>query len=133
MHSIQKFDYVNESQVNMTAKIPREMSGRSQIQIELFPYPEFSESRNQVEARTLDYSHILTNIRSHICSKGYEYCPKEHFVELCEEQPDILSKAVVVNHTDAQNVFTSQIFWQSSGRIYAQQRTQCNSKLHMHC
>ena len=83
------------------------MSGRSQIQIELFAYPDFNKSRNQVEARTLDYSHILTNIRSHICSKGYEYCLKEHFVGLCEEQPDILSKAVVVNHTDEQNVFTA--------------------------
>ena len=55
-------------------------------------------------------------------------------MELCEEQPDILSKAVVVNHTDAQNVFTGlRFFWQSSGRIYVQQRTQWNSKLHMHC
>ena len=45
------------------------MSGRSQIQIELFAYPEFNKSRNQVEARTLDYSHILTNIRSHISQR----------------------------------------------------------------
>ena len=79
--------------------------------MELFAYPEFNKCRNQVEARTLDYSHILTNIRSHICSKGYEYCPREHFVELCEEQPDILSKAVVVDHTDAQNVFTALRFF----------------------
>ena len=29
MYSIQKLDYVNKSQVNMTAKIPQQMSGRS--------------------------------------------------------------------------------------------------------
>ena len=111
MQSIRKFDYMNECPVNMIAKIPQQISGRSEIQMELFAYPEFNKCRNQVEARTLDYSHILTNIRSQICSKGYEYCPREHFVELCEERPDILSKAVVVDHTDAQNVFTALRFF----------------------
>ena len=79
--------------------------------MELFAYPKFNVCCNQVESRTLDYSHILTNICSHICSKGYDYCPKEHFVELCEEQPDILSKSIVVDHTDAQNVFTALRFF----------------------
>ena len=32
-------------------------------------------------------------------------------MELCEEQPNILSKAVVVDHTDAQNVFTALRFF----------------------
>ena len=79
--------------------------------MELFAYPEFNVCHNQVGSRTLNYSHILTNICSHICSKGYDYCPKEQFVELCEEWPDILSKSIVVDHTDAQNVFTALRFF----------------------
>ena len=36
MHSIRKFDYMNECPVNMIAKIPQQISGRSEIQMELF-------------------------------------------------------------------------------------------------
>ena len=47
----------------------------------------------------------------HICNKGYDYCPNEHYVELCEKHPDILSKAAMVDHIDAQNVFTAIHFF----------------------
>ena len=32
-------------------------------------------------------------------------------MELCEERPGILSKSIVVDHTDAQNVFTALRFF----------------------
>ena len=33
----------------------------------LFCYPEFSEDRQQLEPHTVDYSHIITNVRMQIC------------------------------------------------------------------
>lgn len=84
-------EYIQESTVNLKTTIPRKLACKPNHQMDLFCYPERNVERNQLEPRTLDYSHILTNIWSHICNKGYEFCPKDHFVELCEEQPDILS------------------------------------------
>ena len=37
----------------------------------LFSFPEFSSERNQLEPRTMDYTHMLTNIRSLVCRKGF--------------------------------------------------------------
>ena len=112
LHMFQKGEYIQSSTIiNLKATIPRKMARLPNEQMELFCYPEYSSECYQLEPRTLDYSHILTNIHTHICSKGYDFCPREHFVELCEEQPDILSKAVVVDHTDAQNVFTAVCFF----------------------
>lgn len=79
--------------------------------MDLFSYPEYSIKRKQIEARTLDYSHILTNIRMHICKGGYDFCSGEHFVQLCNERPDILSRSVVVDKVDPQNVFTAMRFF----------------------
>ena len=87
------------------------MAGKDPTTMELFCYPEFSMSRNQLELHTLDYSHILTNICTYICNKGYEFCPNEHYVQLCENEPQILSKAAVMDHIDAQNVFTAIQFF----------------------
>ena len=80
------------SYARVTATIPQRLAGKPDEQFELFCYPEFNAVRNQVEPRTLDYSHILTNMRSHISTKRYDFYPKEHFFQLCEECPDILSK-----------------------------------------
>ena len=79
--------------------------------MEMFSYPERSQERDKLEFRTLDYSHILTNMRTHICGKGYDYCPGEHYRELCNERPDILSKTAVITRSDAQNVFTAIKFF----------------------
>ena len=44
----------------MTIEIPGQM-----VDFDCFSYNEFCESRNQVEARTVDPSHILTNLQLH--------------------------------------------------------------------
>ena len=70
-----------------------------------FLYPEFSESWQQVEFRTLDYTHMLTNMRNHILTHGNEFCPKEHYYELACMRPEILSRAIVFDKIDIQNAF----------------------------
>ena len=110
LHMFKKGEYLSRCNINLTAVIPWKIAGNNPTTIQMFCYPEFSTKRAQLEPHTLDYSHILTNIQTHICNKGYDYCPNEHFVELCESHPDILSKAAVVDHIDAQNVFTAICF-----------------------
>ena len=88
-------DWAMKSKIQMSVKIPRRIAGLPDIQFQLFCYPEFSTERKQLEPRTLDYSHILTNIRMHICRHGYDFCKTEHFLKLCSERPDILSHSTV--------------------------------------
>ena len=75
--------------------------------MEFFSYPEKSACRNQLEPRTFDFTHILTNMRNKILTRGFDFCRKEHFEELCKKRPDILSIALVYDKIDTQNAFTA--------------------------
>ena len=108
---VKMMDWAMKSKIQMSVKIPRKIAGLPDIQFQLFCYPEFSAERKQLEPRTLDFSHILTNIRMHICRHGYDFCKMEHFLELCSERPDILSHSVVEDRADPQNVFTAIKFF----------------------
>ena len=61
----------------------------------------------------MDYSHILTNMHNHISRNGYAFCPKEHYEQLVNEQPDILSRSIVINRIDMQNIFMAKKFFQA--------------------
>ena len=78
-------DWLNNATVNMSTCIPRKLAGKSNVYIDLFCYPEYNVLHGQIEPHTLDYSHIITNVRSHISRHGYDYCKKEHFLQLCQE------------------------------------------------
>ena len=58
------------------------------------------------------------NMRMHICKNGYNFCKAQHFVELCEERPDILSQAIVMHKLDPMNVFTAMRFFSESVEEY---------------
>ena len=73
--------------------------------VEYFSIPEFSIERDQVELKTMDYTHMLTNMQNHILTHGYEFCPKEHFHHIADNRPDILSRALVHDKIDIQNAF----------------------------
>ena len=47
---------------------------------QFFAYPEFDESRNQIEVKTFDPSHILTNFRILICKKGFQHVRSNAFL-----------------------------------------------------
>ena len=111
-------DWAMQSKIQLSVKIPRKMVGLPDIQFQLFCYPEFSEERKQLEPRTLDLSHVLTNIRMHICQHGYDFCKMEHFLELCSERPDILSHSIVQDWADPQNVFTAIKFFSLPVQCY---------------
>ena len=70
--------------------------------IPLFYYPEVCEERNQIEFRTLDYTHQLTNLRAVVCKSGIENVSNLHFQEISEEHPEILDKGIVFGALDKQ-------------------------------
>ena len=106
-HVVKSMDWKLKSKIKLSVKIPRKIAGLPNIQFQLFSYPEFSQRRYQLEPGTLDFSHVLTNMRMHICRHGYDFCKREHFLELCAERPDILSRSIVEDRADLQNVFTA--------------------------
>ena len=111
-------DWAMQSKIQLSVKVPRKMAGLPDIQFQLFCYPEFSEQKKQLEPRTLDFSHVLSNIRMHISRHGYDFCKMEHFLELCSERPDILSHSIVEDQADPQNVFTAIKFFSLPVQCY---------------
>ena len=77
----------------------------------IFNYPEFSERRNQLEMRTFDYTHILNNLRYHICNKGFVGVSKDAFINVSETNHDVLPRAIVEDKMDRQNSTISQRFF----------------------
>lgn len=97
MHINQKRLWHDEATITMSAYVPIVND-----YVPLFYYPEFSRSRNQVEFRTMDYTHQLTNIRSIICRKGIDNVKSSEFHRICNEHPHVLSKGIVVGELDKQ-------------------------------
>ena len=111
-------NWIKASRIQMVVKVPRFLAGLAPTDFRLFCYPEFSENRHQLEPHTLDYSHVIMNVRMHICHHGYDFCKTEHFLHLCEERPDILSKSIVEDKADPQNVFTAICFFSSAVQMF---------------
>ena len=61
-----------------------------------FSFPEFSSEHNQLEPRTMDYTHMLMNIRSLVCRKGFEGVSTEPFNKISMEHPSIISRGLVM-------------------------------------
>ena len=64
-----------------------------------------------MEMRPFDYTHILNNLRYHICNKGFDNVSTQAFIEVSDIDPDILPKAVVELKLDRQNCLLSQRFF----------------------
>ena len=86
-HIVNKTIWVSKCKIDLNVKIPyKGLPNMSQATMDLFCFPEFNTKRNQFEPCLLDYSHILTNMRTHICKTGgYDFCPTEHFREIAKD------------------------------------------------
>ena len=118
LHKVAKSKWIEGAKIPLTVTIPRKLAQKQSVEFQVFCYPEYSENRQQLEPRILDYSHILTDMRMHICKNGYDFCKAQHFVELCEERPDILSQAIVIHKLDPMNIFTAMRFFSESLEEY---------------
>ena len=84
----------------------------------IFNYPERSLQRSQIEMRTFDYSHILNNLRFHICNRGFDNVHTEAFLEVSDMDHDALPRAVVEMKLDRQNCLLSKRFFSKEYRKY---------------
>ena len=62
IHKVTKSKWMQEAKIPLTVTIPRKLAQKSPVDFQIFCFPEYSEKREQLEPRILDYSHILTNI-----------------------------------------------------------------------
>ena len=69
----------------------------------LFSFPEYSEKWKQLEPRTLDPMHILTNLRAHACRKGFDFCDKNSLLCVSEINSKLLPRPMVTEVLDQQN------------------------------
>ena len=82
VHRFMKVKWERRSKVPLVATIPRNLVCKPPQEMNLFCYPEYNSSRKQVEPCILNYLHILTNMRMHICKTGYDFCKTEHYIQL---------------------------------------------------
>ena len=89
-----RHEWFGRATVPLKCYVPTSMQGKIQT-IDFFSYPEFCHTRNQLEFRTFDFTHVLTNLRTQILTQGLEYCKREHFEHLNIHKPRLLSLAFV--------------------------------------
>ena len=73
--------------------------------MEFFSILEYITKRDEVEFHTLDYTHMLTNMHSHILTRGYDFCPTQHYRDLADNWPDIISQAIIYDQAELQSAF----------------------------
>ena len=78
---------------------------------EVFCYPERNLQTLNLQMRTFDYTHILNNIRFHICNKGFTNVSKEGFLRVSEVDSSVLPRAIVEDKLDRQSCSLSQRFF----------------------
>ena len=93
--------------VPLAGKVPDADNTMKYTTIHFFSYTEYNRSRQEIEFRTFDFTHILTNLPTQILTRGFDFCKKEHFEQLCQDRPDSLSLALVFEKIDKQNAFTA--------------------------
>ena len=104
-----KADWFRRCTVNPTVFVPfadgddDSAGGES---VELFSYPEVGEN-DELKFKTFDYTHILTNMRSHILNRGYDFCKREDFEWIVDNTTGILSRYLVEYNMDSQNAFSA--------------------------
>ena len=85
--------------------IPSADSTEAEHVMEFFSIPECNTKRDEVEFHTLDYTHMLMNMHSHILACGYDFCPTQHYRDVADNWPDIISQAIIYDQADSQSAF----------------------------
>ena len=108
LHAKHKRIWKRNCTINMTAYIPV-----LDEDFPLFYYPEMSKIWKQIEFRSLDYTHQLTNLHAIICKSGIDNVHTCEFQHISNEYPEILDKGIVFGSLDKQCAsFAIQLFSQ---------------------
>lgn len=65
-----------------------------------FYLPEYSQSRNQLEVKCIDSTHLLTRMRRKTCSGGMERLTNESWVKVAKQKRTLLTPIMVEDVTD---------------------------------
>ena len=76
--------------------------------VNLFSYPDDSNTRRKIEPRVVDPSHLLVNNRSRILTRGIKGVNPNAFRKVCNTHPDVINKSLIVDIIDKQNVAYAQ-------------------------
>ena len=109
IHREKRNAWFQQSPIHMWAFVPN-LWGEDKL-MKYFSYPEYCVEHKQIEHCTLDYTHILTNMKTHILNKGYDLCKQEHFQTLATENPELLSRPLVFGNIDQQNAYNAQLMF----------------------
>ena len=113
----------NTSHVTMDMKIEN-----PDIKDEFFHHISFSKPNkstkwNQVKHRTMDPTHILTNLRSQISRHGYHHISTEAFTKVSEQDYNVLPRSIVEDQLDKQSAdLAKRFFSKDVERILNQNR-----------
>ena len=99
------------------------------------------KQNNELCYKTFDYTHILTNMHSHILTRGYEFCKKEDFEWIVDNTTGVLSHYLVEYNMDSQNAFSAMKFFgdkviltlESNGRTESVKFVKLVKAWHMAC
>ena len=69
----------------------------------LFFQPEFSSKHQQIEPRTLYPTHMLTNLRTHICKSIFDFFDNEPLICVSEKDKDLLPRPMITKILDQQS------------------------------
>ena len=86
-----KSEWYAQCTVNKKLKIPVLDGDEHTEKMEIFAYPERDKSTQLLLWSTFDYTHILTNMHSHILTRGYDFCKKSDFEWIVDNTPGVLS------------------------------------------
>ena len=103
-----KMDWYRHCTIEKNVEIPKiAQDNKVDGTMEVFCFPERNEEKNEVMFKTFDYTHILTNMKSHILNRGYEFCKKEDFKWIVDNTNGVLSRYLVQYNMDNQNAFSA--------------------------
>ena len=106
-------EWENSSTVPMKVFIPHR-----QEYFNLFSFPEYSNTRECLEPRTFDPTHILTNLRGKICKSGLDFFDKNALLRVSQKNKKLLPRPMITEVIDQQNAeIAKKIFSKRVQRI----------------
>ena len=78
---------------------------------DLYAFSEYSQERKVIEPRTLDPTHILTNLRAHASKAGFDFFDKDAFIRVSEKDKILLPRPLITEVIDQQNAEIAQRFF----------------------
>ena len=99
--------WMDKCPLQMSYNIPLESSN-----FDIFFYPEYCATRQQIEPRVIDPSHILTNLCLHATQKGILHCDPEAFLRVSDSNHTVLNRGLLIEPiADKQSVpFARRVF-----------------------